>query len=157
MGDAGYITPNPEAANGTGGWGYNPKVGDFQGRDPRYSWRYPGFAQGDDHPVVNITWNDAVAFCQWLSKREGKTYRLPTEAEWEYACRAGTTTRYEFGDNPEALIGFANIYDADSRDAFPGLGSEVLALTSSDGYTFTAPGRPVLRPNTFGLLRYACQ
>jgi formylglycine-generating enzyme len=144
--DAGYVS-EPER-DGTGAWGYNPKVGDFQGRARRYSWRDPGFSQGDDHPVVNITWNDAVAFCQWLSKREGRSYRLPTEAEWEYACRAGTTTRYAFGDDPEALTGVANVFDAESRDTFPGWGR--YALTSSDGYAFTAPvGR--LRPNAFGL------
>jgi formylglycine-generating enzyme required for sulfatase activity len=143
---ADYVT-EPER-DGTGGWGYNADVGDFQGRDPRYSWRNPGFAQGADHPVVNITWNDAVAFCRWLSRREGRTYRLPTEAEWEYACRAGTSTRYAFGDDPEALCGFANLFDAESRDAFPGWGR--YALTSSDGYVFTAPiGR--FRPNAFGL------
>ena len=56
-----------------------------------------GGDEADNHPVVNVSWNDAVAFCQWLSETEGKEYRLPTEAEWEYACRAGTTTRYSFG------------------------------------------------------------
>ena len=52
----------------------------------------------DDQPVVFVTWHDAVAFCDWLSKKESKPYRLPTEAEWEYACRAGTTTKYHVGD-----------------------------------------------------------
>ena len=51
-----------------------------------YSWQKAGFEQTDEHPVVNVSWNDAVAFCDWLSRKEGKTYRLPTEAEWEYAC-----------------------------------------------------------------------
>ena len=52
----------------------------------------------DDEAVVNVTWNEAVKFCEWLSAKEGQTYRLPTEAEWEYACRAGTTTLFHTGD-----------------------------------------------------------
>ena len=79
------------------------------------SWRSVGFEQTDEHPVVNVSWNDAVAFCQWLSKKEDKTYRLPTEAEWEYACRAGTTTRYWSGDDPETLAKAGNVADAHSR------------------------------------------
>ena len=56
-----------------------------------------GYARAEDEPVLNVSWNDAVAFCAWLSKKEGATYRLPTEAEWEYACRAGTTTPFFWG------------------------------------------------------------
>jgi len=63
------------------------------------TWRRPNFDQTDDHPVTNLMRTDALAFCDWLSKREGKPYRLPTEAEWEYACRAGTTTPWSFGND----------------------------------------------------------
>jgi len=63
-----------------------------------------GFSREDDEAVVFVSWYDAVRFCEWLSRREGKPYRLPTEAEWEYACRAGTTTPFWTGDTlPEVF------------------------------------------------------
>ncbi len=62
-----------------------------------------GFSREDDEAAVFVSWDDAVGFCEWLSEREGRPYRLPTEAEWEYACRAGTTTAFWTGDAwPEA-------------------------------------------------------
>ncbi|GBF53098.1 serine/threonine kinase [Microcystis sp. 0824] len=71
------------------------------------------FKNNPQNPVENVSWNDAQAFCQKLSQITGKTYRLPTEAEWEYACRAGTTTRYYFGDDANQLGNYA-WYDGNS-------------------------------------------
>jgi formylglycine-generating enzyme required for sulfatase activity len=102
--------------DGLGGLGWDEHTQKVGGRNPRYSWRFTGWEQSDEHPVVNVTWNDAVAFCDWLSRQEGQTYRLPTEAEWEYACRAGTTTRYVSGDGPEGLDAYAWSADNSGRD-----------------------------------------
>jgi formylglycine-generating enzyme required for sulfatase activity len=102
--------------------------------------------QEDDHPVVDVSWNDATAFCEWLSSKEGMSYRLPTEAQWEYACRAGTTTRYFTGDAPSSLRSVGNVGDRSLESPVP-LPS---AVTWDDAYPFTAPiGR--FQPNPFGL------
>ncbi|MBR5710707.1 MAG: SUMF1/EgtB/PvdO family nonheme iron enzyme [Thermoguttaceae bacterium] len=64
----------------------------------RYSWLNPGFVQDDNHPVVCVSWDDSIAFCEWLSEKTGQTFQLPTEAQWEYACRAGSTTAFSWGN-----------------------------------------------------------
>jgi formylglycine-generating enzyme required for sulfatase activity len=78
--------------------------------DPVGSWRNLGFPQDDDHPVVCVTWDDAQDYVRWLSHRTGRKYRLLTEAEWEYAARAGSTTPYPWGSS--ASHEYAN-YGAD--------------------------------------------
>ena len=147
----------PESvADGTGGYGYNPDYdpsktvrGDaFEGRDPRYSWEHPGFPQTERSPVVNVTWNDAVAMARWLSQTEGRTYRLPTEAEWEYACRAGSRTPYFHGRDPAGLTAVANVFDAAAAPHWPRW--QAYALPGNDGHAFTAPVGSY-PPNAFGL------
>src|SRR5437867_8422118 len=79
-------------------------------------WLKPGFQQSDDHPVVFVNWQNAVDFCTWLSAKEGKKYRLPTEAEWEYSCRAGKAgVRYGFGSE-DADLGLYAWYKTNSGD-----------------------------------------
>ncbi|MGA7496744.1 MAG: SUMF1/EgtB/PvdO family nonheme iron enzyme [Isosphaeraceae bacterium] len=142
--DSGYQTDAEK--DGKGGFGWNEAANKFE-QAPRYTWREAGFEQTDLHPVVNVSWNDAVAFAEWLGRKEGKTYRLPTEAQWEYACRAGTTTRYFCGDDAEALAEVGNIADATAREKYPDWN---YAIASRDGFVYTSPiGR--YRPNAWGL------
>lgn len=143
--DSGYKTEAELPENpGADGWDHRTKAYGFN-RD--YSWRNASFEQTDEHPVVNVSWNDAMAFCEWLSTKESTGYRLPTEAEWEYACRAGTTTHYYSGDDPEALAEVGNVQDAAAVAKFPDL---KYTIKASDGYAFTAPTGS-FNPNSFGL------
>ena len=124
----------------------------------------PGWHVEPDHPAGYVSWNDASAFCEWLSRKEGRRYRLPTEAEWEYACRAGTSTRYHCGNDPEELVRFANTPDADRAALYPGARTDTYDekgektgqrmpypfLSGHDGFAWTAPVGSFL-PNAFGL------
>ena len=73
----------------------------------------------NQRPVINVNWHEATAFAEWLSKQTGHKYRLPTEAEWEYAARAGTNTAYSFGDNPDDLSAYAWNGEAAERKTHP--------------------------------------
>jgi formylglycine-generating enzyme required for sulfatase activity len=75
------------------------------------SWRNPYMKQEEDHPVVCITWNDAAAYCEWLCEQTGEHYSLPTEAQWEYACRAASESAYCFGDDEKSLGEYAWYWD----------------------------------------------
>ena len=81
----------------------------------------PSKFKGDDRPVENVSWKDAVEFCDRLSHLTSHTYRLPTEAEWEYACRAGTTTPFHFGETITTdLANYSGKPRQDSPEEFPG-------------------------------------
>jgi formylglycine-generating enzyme required for sulfatase activity len=107
-------------------------------RDPDCNWRRPGFPQTETHPVVCVSWDDAVTFCEWLSRKEGRTYRLPTEAEWEYTCRAGATTPYCWGT---ALSPRQANFDGGDTSADPAKKSGPGGTTAVDSY----------QPNAWGL------
>ena len=78
----------------------------------------PSRFEGKERPVENVSWDEAVEFCQRLSKQTGKEYRLPSEAEWEYACRAGTTTPYHFGDTITDKLANYNVDETTSVGQF---------------------------------------
>jgi formylglycine-generating enzyme required for sulfatase activity len=100
--------------------------------DPKASWRRPGFEQTDNEPVVCVSYNDGVAYSAWLTEKTGHVYRLPSEAEWEYAVRAGTSTSYYWGE--EVGVGHANCDGCAQGEAL---------LKPTPGGTFP--------PNAFGL------
>jgi formylglycine-generating enzyme required for sulfatase activity len=112
------------------------------------SFLMPGYAQEGNHPAVCISWTDAEAYVDWLSKTTGKAYRLPSEAEYEYAARAGGTARYAFTDDPADLCRFAN--GADQSAKMAGLPEDAPYMACSDGYAFTAPVGS-MAANAFGL------
>jgi len=113
------------------------------------NWRDPGFAQDATHPASCVSWLDAIAFCEWLSKQEGRAYGLPTEAQWEYACRAGTVTEYFWGDDPDLGDGYLNAGDVTGK-----LETRAFRLKPTELPMHLAIGTaPVgsFKPNNFGL------
>lgn len=110
---------------------------EYEAFDPSHAkvrGRY-GFSSGDDEAVIFVSWDDAMAYCKWLSEKDGKTYRLPTEAEWEYACKAGTLSQYSWGGKFRENISKNNVPGAENKMIFESLNLSSLRL----------------RPNAFGL------
>jgi sulfatase modifying factor 1 len=135
--------------NGTG-QGFDAANG-YHYPKPEFNWRNTGYKQTGEHPVMNVSWKDALEFCRWLSNKENAKYRLPTEAEWEYACRAGTTTRFSTGDSLESLRGYCNIRDSYMESKLPNLRlSGYPGVKFSDGTIFTASVGSY-KPNAWGL------
>src|SRR5215471_1861164 len=113
------------------------------------SFHNPGFAQDDQHPVVCVNWDDAKAFATWLSNKTGKIYRLLSEAEREYATRAGSTTRYTFGNVEKSLCRYGNVADQTAKRSIKGAEKWTIA-DCDDGYAYTAPvGK--FTANAFGI------
>lgn len=146
--------------------GYRPGRGCYSeaGYAQENSWIDPGFEQSESHPVVCISWTDAHAYVDWLSALTGRPYRLPSEAEWEYAARAGTQSARFWGDGIEEACDFANAADVshmrdykgktflDTYRAAGGMLPEGLAeqVPCDDGFVETAPVGS-FKPNDFGL------
>lgn len=124
---------------------YTFQDGRLDNRDGR-NWRNVGFDQTSTHPAVCLNYNDAKAYAAWLSKKTGHVYRLLSEAEYEYANRAGSTSAYWWGDDPAAACAYANAMDQDAIT----LKSSGTANTCHDGYVFTSPVGS-FKPNGFGL------
>jgi formylglycine-generating enzyme required for sulfatase activity/predicted Ser/Thr protein kinase len=110
------------------------------------SWQAPGFSQSAEHPVACTSWNDAVAYAQWLSHKSGQTYRLPSASEWEYAARAGADSTQPWASDASGACTDANVADQTAAQRFPGWNT----FPCSDGYVNTAPVGS-FKANAFGL------
>jgi formylglycine-generating enzyme required for sulfatase activity len=118
-------------------------------KDPAKDWRNPGYAQDDLHPATCVSWDDASAYTRWLGQKTGKHYRLLTEAEWEYAARAGTTTTRFWGDAGDTSCSYANGADFTFEAQLPDARNWAVAKCN-DRYAYTAPVG-TYRANGFGL------
>jgi len=110
------------------------------------NWHQVEFDQNLNHPVVNVSWNDAKAMAQWLTEQYDVPVRLPTEAEWEYACRAETDAIRFWGDAPGEACLYANIADQRAQNRF----EELMIHTCDDGHIYTSSVRS-FRSNGYGL------
>jgi len=114
------------------------------------NWQNPAFPQTDHDPVVCVSWDDAQAYITWLSRKTGYAFRLPTEAEWEYAARAGTTSARFWGDDRLQACKYANVYDLTATSELQPQADNLQHFNCRDGFVFTAPVGS-FKPNEFGL------
>ena len=113
--------------------------------DEASNWRAPGFPQSPSHPVVCVSWHDATAYAAWMTERTGKPYRLPSEAEWEYAARGGTTDMNFWGNDDSLTCDYASVNDLTAKNKVA-----KVAEPCDDGFMYTSPVGSFL-PNPFGL------
>lgn len=118
------------------------------GREVGYSFARPGWAQRGDEPAVCVDWDDATAYAAWLSQRTGARYRLPTEDEWEFSARGGTTTARWWGDEAATICARVNGGDRRYSKVMPADKSANAAC--DDGFAHTSPVTH-FAPNPFGL------
>jgi formylglycine-generating enzyme required for sulfatase activity len=137
-----------ETSYSTGDKCWTLEEGKYKERSGR-NWREPGYPQDDNHPVACINWNDAKACAEWMSRKTGKQYRLPTEAEWEYSARGNTSTARYWGGNPDEACGYANVADKTAQAQIPGASSWSVHKCT-DGFAYTAPVGS-FKANAFGL------
>jgi len=142
--DAEQNTPVPGQDGAVGCFAY--KGATDLGWKAGTSWKDAGFPQSDDHPAVCVSWRDAQAFIEWLNRQTGKRYRLPSEAEQEYANRAGSLGTYAWGTDANQACAYANVSDSSAKSRMSGW----TAVSCDDGALFTtAVGR--YKANAFGL------
>ncbi|MEO3471809.1 formylglycine-generating enzyme family protein [Roseomonas sp. CAU 1739] len=138
-------------APGSGCWAFVNSGATYEYQEaPTLNWRNPGFAQKDDHPVVCVSWIDAQAYARWLATTTGKPYRLPSEAEWEFGARAGTTTARFWGDTQAPACEYGNVADLSLAEALNLDRRPQFTFRCSDRHVYTAPVGS-FRPNAFGL------
>lgn len=130
-------------------------MGKYEVTNAQYKRFRPGHDSGtsegmsldkDGMPVVNVSWDDAMAFAAWLSQESGKIYRLPTEAEWEYAARSGSEMNHFWGNSPDRACEYANVADMSAKELRP----KWTTFFCDDGYATVAPVGS-FKPNEFGL------
>lgn len=137
--DTGYETSPPCAVREGDGWMLHPEA--------LWTDLRTGQAYEADHPVACVNWLDARAYMEWLAAKTGQPYRLPSEAEWEYAALGGASGDFPWGADPDAACTQANVYDASAEAAH---GYSWQSAACDDGFSMLAPvGR--LQPNGFGL------